>query len=272
MSHRAGRLAAAAVLAVGSAACGGGGGAPSAPSSPAPEDAGQVVQGSAVVVRFQPPDAPWGPIVLAEVVAGRENATAFFGAPIAGEVPVLLFPDRASLTAHWRRIWSNPAYESECWLIASGDSTGIVMLSPGAWTRDSCGHDGADDAHRRGVAFHEVVHVHHARRNASWALLGPIWWFVEGIAEHASGRHDAAQRAHVREVLASGDGPRRLSEVLPAGYDFAGSLVAWIDRRHGRARLTDLLDVTTEAALLQRLGSTEEQVLAAWRTDVPAGR
>ena len=60
--------------------------------------------------------------------------------------------------------------------------------------------------------------------------------------------------------------------MLPAGYDFAGSLVAWIDRRHGRARLMELLDVTTEAALLQSLGSTEDQVLTAWRTDVPAGR
>jgi hypothetical protein len=271
MNERPWRAAVLGIAAL-AAACGGGGPGPTGPSAPAPADVGEIVRGGPVVVQFQPPDAAWGPIVLADMLAGRDNAVAFFGEPVPGELPVLLFPDRASLTGHWRRRWANPSFQPECWMIASGDAAGIAMLSPGAWGRDACGHDGADETHRRGVGFHEVVHVHHARRNGAWASLGPISWFVEGLAVHASGQHDASQRAHVRAVLASGGGPRRLAEVLPAGYEFAGSLVAWIDRRHGRARLLELLDVTTEATLLQRLGSTEQDVLAGWQADVPAGR
>jgi hypothetical protein len=190
---------------------------------------------------------------------------------VGPEFPVRLFPDRASIDAHWGRVWRDPSYRSECWMIASGDAAGVLMLSPGVWAGASCGHDGTNAAHRRGVVFHEVVHVHHARRNAGWPSLGSLWWFVEGLAVHASGQHDGPQRARVRDILASGSGPRQLADVLPAGYDFAGSLVAWIDRRHGRQRLRGLLAETSAAGLLQRLGSNEQDVMDAWRRDVVAG-
>jgi hypothetical protein len=216
-------------------------------------------------------DASWAPVLLGEAVAGRDHVAAFFGEPVGAEITVRILSDRASLDAHWQRIWRDPGFRSECWMIASGDAGGIVLLSPGAWARDSCGHDGADAVERRGVVFHEVVHVHHARRNTGWPSLGGIGWLVEGLAVHASGQHDAGQRARVRDAVAAGGGPRRLSEVLPAGYEHAGSLVAWIDRTHGRPRVRDLLAETTESGVLLRLGTTEEALVAAWRRAVAAG-
>jgi len=231
----------------------------------------RTLQGAGVRVEFEPADGAWAPVVLDDAVEGRDNAARFFGEPVGAEFPVQVFPDRSSLDAHWSRLWHDPGLRSECWMIASGGASGIVLLSPGAWAREACGHDGADPVHRRGVVWHEVVHVHHARRNVAWPSLAPGWWFAEGLAVHASGQHDGAQRAHVQAVLSGGGGPRRLGEVLPAGYDFAGSLVAWIDRRHGRARLVDLLDETSEAAVLQRLGESEAGLLAGWRRDVAAG-
>jgi hypothetical protein len=256
------------------AACGGGSpGAPTTPPLATPGPAPLELRAGGVRVEYQPADAAWAPIVHAEGIAGREIALAFFGEPLSGELRIDVFPDRAALTAHWRRLWQNAAFQSECWMIASGDAGGVALLSPGAWARDACGHDGQDAVHRSRITFHEVAHVHHAQHNPAWGVTASaMGWLVEGLAVHVSGQLDDAARSRVRSQTAAGRSPTRLSEVLPAGYDSAGSLVAWIDGRHGRATLLDLLDETQEAAVLRRLETSEPQMLAAWRADVLAGR
>lgn len=262
-------LASLACLAI--AACGGGPSTPSVtPSAGPPPASAQELRGNGVVVEFQAVDSAWAPIVHAEGVAGRENALRFFGSPLAGELRIAVFPDRAALTTHWRRLWGSAP---ECWMIASGDAAGVVLLSPGAWARDSCGHDGQNAVRRSRITFHEVVHVHHAQHNPAWGFTaGMMSWLIEGLAVYASGQLDDEARSRVRAEALAGRGPTRLHEVVPAGYDFAGSLVAFIDRRYGRAALLDLLDETHEAAVLQRLQTSEPELLAGWRTDVLAGR
>jgi hypothetical protein len=263
-------LAALACLAL--AACGSGSSGPTPVATATPAPAAQELRAADVLVAFQPADSAWAPIVHAEGVAGRENALRFFATPIAGELRIDVFPDRAALTAHWRRIWQQPAFQPECWMIASGDANGIVLLSPGAWTRDSCGHDGQDAVARARITAHEVVHVHHARANPSLGTTaGAMGWFVEGLAVYASGQLDEGSRAHVRDEIAAGRYPQRLSAVVPTGYSWAGSLVASIDHRYGRATVLDLLDEMQEAALLRSLGTTEADLLAQWRSDVLAG-
>jgi hypothetical protein len=253
------------------AACGGG--SPSAPTVPVPTPAAQDLRSDGVAVSYTAADAAWAPRVHADGVAGRANALAFFGSDLASDLRITLYPDRAAIDAHWRVAFRDPAFRSECWMIASGDQAGVVLLSPGAWARESCGHDAEDAPHRSGVVAHEVVHVHHGQHNPSLGTTaGTMPWFVEGLAVHASGQLDAVARAQVRETLASGGGPQRLADVLPAGYSFAGSLVAWIDRRAGRATLLDLLDDTEPRTALDRLGTNEPELLAAWRADVIAGR
>lgn len=269
------RALSAALAALTIAACGGGASAPTpvaTPFSPAPAST-QELRANGVVVEFQAVDSAWAPIVHAEGVAGRENAVRFFGSPLAGELRIGVFPDRAALNAHWRRIWGNAAFQSECWMIASGDASGVTLLSPGAWARDSCGHDGQDALRRSRITFHEVVHVHHAQHNPAWGFTATgLGWLMEGLAVYASGQLDDEARSNVRAEALAGRGPTRLLEVLPAGYNWAGSLVASIDRRYGRGALLDLLDETHEAAVLQRLATSEAELLAGWRTDLLDGR
>ena len=257
------------------AACGGGASAPTPVATPfsPPAAATQELRGSGVVIAFQPADTAWAPIVHAEGIAGRDNALAFFGSPLRGELQIDVLPDRAALTAHWRRIWGNAAFQSECWMIASGDASGVALLSPGAWARDSCGHDGQDAVRRRRITFHEVVHVHHAQHNPAWGFTAAgLGWLIEGLAVYASGQLDDEARSNVRAEALAGRGPTRLLEVVPAGYDWAGSLVASIDHRYGRGALLDLLDETHEAAVLQRLATSEAELLAGWRADLLDGR
>jgi hypothetical protein len=267
-------LAALVLAALVPAACGGGSSAPNPVASTVPSpSAVQELRGAGVVVGFQPPDAVWAPVVHADGLGGRENALRFFGAPIVGELRIEMFPDRASLTAHWRRIFQSPGFQSECWMIASGNTGGIALLSPGAWAREACGHDAQDPLHRSRITHHEVVHVHHAQSNPAWGVTNDgLGWLTEGLAVHASGQLDDESRALVRREVAAGRVPTRLVQVLPAGYNWAGSLVEWIDRRYGRAALVDLLDETQEAAVLRRLDATESGLLEAWQADVAAGR
>ena len=254
------------------AACGGGASAPTpvaTPFSPAAAST-QELRANGVVVEFQAVDSVWAPIVHAEGVAGRENAVRFFGSPLAGELRIAVFPDRATLTTHWRRLWGSAP---ECWMIASGDAAGVVLLSPGAWARDSCGHDGQDAVRRSRITFHEVVHVHHAQHNPAWGFTASgLSWLMEGLAVYASGQLDDGARSIVRAEALAGRGPTALREVVPAGYAFAGSLVAFVDHRYGREALLDLLDETHEAAVLQRLAASEAELLAGWRTDLLDGR
>jgi hypothetical protein len=256
------------------ASCGGGPSSPSLPVSPTPlPDTAQQLEGGGVTVRYQPADAAWAPTLHADGVAGREDAARFFGAEVMGSVRVEVLPDRTALTAHWRRIWSSPGLQTECWMIAAGDAGGISILSPGAWARDACGHDATNAIHRSRVMSHEVVHVHHARNNPSWVSTSQgMAWFIEGLAVLASGQLDDERRAFVREQTAAGQGPTRLSDVLPRGYDFAGSLVASIDRRYGRAALGALLGETRQDLLLQRLAVSEAELIAEWRAQVLDGR
>lgn len=250
-------------------ACGGG---PSAPDRPVPPTPTQRLQGGGVTVEYQAADAAWAPIVHAEGVEGRQRGERFFGVPLRGELVILVLPDRAALTAQWQARWGG--FRPECWMIASGDATSVLMLSPRAWAQDSCGHDGADAVHRARVTWHEVAHVHHAQQNQAWATAATqeIGWYVEGLAVHVSGQLEDGGGAFVQARLAAGDGPTRLADVLPRGYDFAGSLVASIDRRHGRAALLALLPEARQERILERLGVTEAQLLDGWRADARDGR
>ncbi len=250
-----------AVLAVVVAGCGGGGGSPVAPEATAPATGSVTIVGA---------DAAWQPILQDEALAGRRNAAAFFARDVLRDFVVQVVPDRAALDTLWRRLFGNPGFSSECWMIAAGNASGVSMLSPGAWATQSCGHDGADAVHRRGVVFHEVVHVHHAQTNAAYQQLAP--WLVEGLAVYASGQHDVVQQAYVRELLRRGDGPSSLAAVSVSGdlYPVGGSLLAFVDARYGRDRLRETEGVSSDAELLTRLGTTEASFLAEWRAFVRA--
>ena len=159
-------------------------------------------------------------------------------------------------------------------MVGGAENEGVVLVSPRLWTPD-CDHDPADSQHVRDLVVHELVHVFHMQHNPSSEFEGAdeIGWFVEGLATYASGQFEHGHADRALEAVESGAVPERLAEAWsgPYRYGVSGSLVAYVDDRIGRAGLAELLGATTQAEILDRLGMTEPELLAAWAAWVRAG-
>ena len=70
-----------------------------------------------------------------------------------------------------------------------------------------------------------------------------------------------------REAVRTGATPARLADAWSGRYRYgvSGSLVAYIDSLWGRDAVRDLLAVTTQTQLLERLGVSEQELLARWK-------
>jgi hypothetical protein len=204
---------------------------------------------------------------LPEVVdAAQKDVVSFFGAPYPAPFDVRTFPDRPSLDAFVAQRWKMP--RTECWMVAMGSGSVLVLLDPGVWKAQACEHDGADARHIRQIITHELVHVFHGQHcpQPEFDGMDDMGWFVEGLAIFASGQLDAERLAQARAAAASGL-PHHLSEAWSgnARYALAGSLVAYVDRMYGRATINRLMAATTNDQLLGTLGTTEERLLTDWR-------
>ena len=176
-----------------------------------------------------------------------------------------IFPDRSSLTAYWRVAWRQPQLVPECWMIASAAADTIAVLSPRVWTTSSCGPNASDESVVRRVVAHESVHVLHRRINGRSTFVSQdAWWFVEGLAVVVSGQLDENARARVRAIAAAGRLPTQLAQVLPAGYDVAGSLTAFIRDRWPRTNATILCCASSTSELLRILDVDEATLLREW--------
>ena len=222
-----------------------------------------------MTVEYQSLDGALTADLHAHVIAGRASVEAFFQRPLDGPITLRMYPDRPSLTAHWRSAWNQPGLQPECWMIASANDQLVVMLTPRVWSTAACGHDGDDAQHVGRVIAHEIAHVLHRRANTAPGFVGEndLWWFVEGAAVLASGQLDARARSRVRALVIEGYSPATPQSALngPNGYDVVGSMVAFIDARAGRAGLSALLAAATETELLERLAMSRSQFLGAWR-------
>lgn len=207
-----------------------------------------------------------------DLLSGRRAIERFFGKPFPKPFVSRVFPDRASLTAHWREVWNEPEFEAQCWMVASGGGNGLALLSPSAWKAEACEHDPNDAEHIRLLVAHELVHVYHAQMSPNPTLDGlePIGWLVEGMATYASGQLERHHEARAREAVASGAVPDELEKFWSGKYRYgiSGSLVRYIDRTYGRRALLDLLAATSEEQALARLGVTERELIDRWRASV----
>jgi hypothetical protein len=113
------------------------------------------------------------------------------------------------------------------------------------------------------------VHVYHGQHCPSPEFDGmdDMGWFVEGLAIHAAGQLDGKRLAQAKSAAAEGL-PHRLADAWsgPARYAVAGSLVACLDETRGRDTIKSLMSATTNQQALAALGTTEEALLAEWRT------
>ncbi len=226
-----------------------------------------------VALRFAAEDAPLADALASQVVQGRKTVADFFGAGFPATFDVRLFPDRAPLTDYWRVQAKDPGLKPECWMVANGTAQGLTLLSPRVWGSQACDHDARDAVALQRLITHELVHVYHGQSNPSpdFDGLEGIDWFVEGLANYASGQLDAKRLAGVRAALAAQAGkPLALKQIWTGRdrYGQAGSLVAYIDRRYGRPMLARLLRATSQQQVLDTLGLSEAQLVADWRASV----
>jgi hypothetical protein len=208
------------------------------------------------------------PLVRAAVV----DVERFFGAAFARSFTLTVLPDRAAFSDSFPPEWG--LGETQCWMVAAGVADGVRLLSPRVWKSEACEHDPADARHVRNVLAHELVHVYHAQHNPSPDFTGVagIDWFVEGLATFASGQLEEPGLLRARDALASGAGPSTLATAWTGRYRYgvSGSLVAFLDRELGRARIVEGLAATSGEELLATLGLDETTLLERWRADVLA--
>ena len=230
-----------------------------------------VVAGGGLSVRAARIDSVLVPLVRDAIRDGETLATIFFSAAPLAPFDIAIYPDRASLTEHWRVTWNAPAFQAACWMIAAAWGTELNLLSPRVWSRDACGHDANNVTHIRNVLAHEVVHVLHAQlgQHPNLGSLLNAQWFTEGLAVYVSGMLDVDYAGTVQSRLSAGFAPSTLAEVWTdqANYPLSGSIVRYIDRQYGRHVLRELLTARSTTAILTRLGVSESQLLTAWRAN-----
>lgn len=205
------------------------------------------------------------------VEEGRKQVEAFFGEPFLRRYDVQVFPSRAALTDFASQRWGMP--KTECWMVAMGVASTMVLLSPQAWSSEACEHRSTRE-HVREIVTHELVHVFHGQHNPNPEFDGmeDAGWFVEGLAVYASGQLDEKRTARVRNALAEGPVCSRLADAWsgPDRYGVSGSLVRYIEQRWGRAKLRELLSATTTPKMLDSLNVTEPALLESWRQSMRA--
>jgi hypothetical protein len=162
--------------------------------------------------------------------------------------------------------------ETQCWMVGTATAEWMVLLDPAAWTTDACEHDPEDAVAIERLITHELVHAFHGQHAPSPDFTGmdDLAWWIEGVATYASGQVPDERLGNACRSLRDGGGPAGLAEVWtgPDRYGFAGSLAEHIDRAHGRDALRALLRVGTTAEALESLGTSEEELLRAWRADL----
>lgn len=261
----------AALLALATTACG----TPATRASGGTDDDWQRIAGDGITLAYRTADAATAPALLDLLVSGRKQVEAFFDAPFPAPFTVFVYPDRDSLTAHWQQAWGLPALEAQCWMVASGEADELTVLSPRVWATQACEHDAGDRARTAALLTHELVHVFHGQHvvGRSFDGMDDVGWWVEGLATHAAGQLELGYLASAEEAIAADQQPAHLREAWSGKYRYGvcGSIVSWIDARLGRARLRELLQLRTEAALLAAIGLKEDELLSAWKRTVVEG-
>jgi hypothetical protein len=200
----------------------------------------------------------------------EKQVRAFFNSDFQKEFSVFVHPDRASLDVQLSNDWGMPEFKTECWMVASGVSTKMDILSPKNWDRLACEHSYNDTLKTRQLITHELIHVFHGQQNNSpdFSDVTGIDWFVEGLAVYGSGQYDFERIASVTKAVAEDTYPKTLDDFWTGKlkYGFSGSMVMYIDKKVGRGKLNELLIYNRKIDLLNHLGMSETELLTEWKT------
>jgi len=199
---------------------------------------------------------------------GLRSVRAFFGPHYRKLFSIYIHPGRHSLDSTWQKDWGMPDFKSECWMVASGMATKLDVISPKRWDKEACEHRYAETKHTQQLIVHELVHVYHGQLNVSpdFSNAEGIDWFVEGLATYASGQLDSVRMLEIKKAISDNQIPGQLNDFWTGKmrYGLSGSVVMFIDKKYGRAKLIELLPFTKKSDLLLSLKSTESELLAGW--------
>jgi hypothetical protein len=222
------------------------------------------IEGAYVDVRFVAADSALASRMAVYADDEAPRIEAELGGVFGRRFTIEMFPDRQSLTTYWRVAWRQPQLVPECWMIASAGADTISLLTPRVWATSSCGPNASDETAVRRIVAHEGTHVLHRRLNGRAAFVSQdAWWFVEGLAVVVSGQLDDAARSRVRALAGAGRLPTRLADVLPAGYDVAGSLTSFV-RDRWPPTAAPIVRTADSNELLETLGVDEPTLLREW--------
>jgi hypothetical protein len=203
------------------------------------------------------------------LASGYKQVIDFFQQPFIKKFDVYIFPDRSGLNKQWQKEWNDPAFQSQCWMIASGVAHRLDILSPNAWTHDACDHNGNDSMEIRQVIWHELVHVYHGQYNPdhSFSYIENLDWLVEGIATYISGQLDQKRLQRIKHAIQENKTPSSLNDFWKGQdkYGLSGSMVAYLDKLLGRNKFFALLTLTKKQEVLKGLNMSEEELISNWK-------
>ena len=203
---------------------------------------------------------------------GIRKIEGYFGESFLKTFDIYLFPSRKDLDAQWGKDWNIPDFKSECWMVASGVAHRLDILSTDRWKTEACEHNPDDKDHIQKILTHELVHVFHGQNNPvpDFNNLDDIGWLIEGLAVLVSGQLDSNRMKDLVDAKSQDKLPSKLKDGWKGKYRYSvcGSLVDFIEKRFGKAVITELLNKTAEKEILNVLGITEEKFLSEWRTSL----
>ena len=198
---------------------------------------------------------------------------AFLGSTYPKQFDIYIYQDRASLDIDLQKVLHEPKYKSPCWLAAYGESNGVHLLSLLRWDVETC--EGryttyADKEKTQKLITHELTHVFHGQTIRGHHLNNDISWFAEGLAVSVAGQLGPSDIHQVQAALRAHAVPGSLngiasSDAILLRYSMMGSLVMYIDRNYGRAKLKGLLPLDSQKEILSSLGVTEVPFLDRWK-------
>jgi hypothetical protein len=201
--------------------------------------------------------------------SGINSVRNFFGYPFNEKFDIFIFPDRQSIDNQWASDWKIPGFKSECWMVASGVSNRLDMISPKKWEEESCEHSYKNRIETQQLITHELVHVLHGQLSNShdFGDFYGLDWFVEGLATYASGQCNESRISDVKKAIGLKKIPSSLDEFWTGNlkYGLSGSMAMYVDSKYGRSKLKELIKLKTKAELLQKLNVTENDLLEGWK-------
>jgi hypothetical protein len=201
--------------------------------------------------------------------AGKKTVEEFFQNSIKNNFSIYIHPSRSSLDSTWQKDWNMPDFKSQCWMVASGVSYKLDIISPKKWDSLACEHSYSDSIKTQRLITHELVHVYHGQQNKSpdFSDVTGIDWFVEGLAVYASGQCDSIRISEVKKAISENRIPETLDKFWTGNlkYAFSGTVVLYLDEKYGREKIISLLKYNNIEELLSALNTIGFEIMNGWR-------